>query len=48
MVIQPVFYSAESFRDGLCLVTTEESIGYINRDGDFVWQGPYVEYGVTF
>jgi len=46
MVIEPVFYSAESFRDGLCLVTTKDSIGYINRLGEFVWQGPYVEYGV--
>jgi hypothetical protein len=48
MIIQPAFYSAESFRDGLCLVTTENSIGYINKVGEFVWQGPYVEYGVTF
>jgi len=46
MVIQPKFYSAESFRNGLSLVTTEDSIGYINRLGEFVWQGPYVEYGV--
>lgn len=46
MVIPPMFYSAESFRDGLSLVTTEDSIGYINQLGDFVWQGPYVDYGV--
>jgi hypothetical protein len=45
-VIEPAFYSAESFHDGLCLVTTEDSISYINRLGEFVWQGPYVEYGV--
>jgi hypothetical protein len=47
MIIQPTFFSAESFRDGLCLVTTQDSIGYINRSGEFVWQGPYVEYGVV-
>jgi hypothetical protein len=46
MVIPPTFYSAESFRDGLSLVTTEDSIGYINKLGAFVWQGPFVEYGV--
>lgn len=45
MAIEPAFYNAESFRDGLSLVTTENSIGYINRNGEFVWQGPYVEYG---
>jgi hypothetical protein len=45
MVIEPMFYRSESFRDGLCLVTTEDSIGYINRSGEFVWKGPYVEYG---
>lgn len=46
MVIQPTFFSAESFRDGLCLVTTQGSIGYIDKTGGFLWQGPYVEYGV--
>jgi hypothetical protein len=48
IVIRPTFSSAESFQDGLCLVTTEKSIGYINKSGDFVWQGPFVEYGVVF
>jgi len=32
----------------MSLVTTEKSIGYINRTGEFVWQGPFVEYGVLF
>jgi hypothetical protein len=45
MVIKPLFFSAESFHDGLSLVTTEDLIGYINRLGEFVWQGPYVDYG---
>jgi hypothetical protein len=45
MVLRPAFYSAQSFQDGLSLVTTEDSIGYINKLGEFVWQGPYVEYG---
>jgi hypothetical protein len=48
MLIQPVFYNVGSFREGLCLVTTEDSIGDINRVGKFVWQGPYVEYSVAF
>jgi hypothetical protein len=47
IVIEPTFHSAESFHDGLSLVTTEDSIGYINRLGEFVWQAPYVEYGVV-
>ncbi len=46
MVIPPAFRSAQNFQDGLSLVTTEDSIGYINRLGEFVWQGPFVEYGV--
>lgn len=48
MVIPPKFYTAGSFRAGLSLVTTEDSIGYINRRAEFVWQGPSVEYGVVF
>jgi hypothetical protein len=47
MVIEPLFYSAGSFQDGLCLVETEDSIGYINKQGEYVWKGPYVEYGVV-
>jgi hypothetical protein len=47
MVIEPKFYSAHSFRAGLCLVETEDSIGYVNKLGEFVWEGPYVEYGVV-
>jgi hypothetical protein len=46
MLIAPQFHSAESFCCGLSLVTTEDSIGYVNRSGRFVWQGPYVDYGV--
>ena len=34
--LQPAFHSAESFQDDLCLVTTEDSIGYINKLGEFV------------
>lgn len=44
MVIEPRFYSAESFYNGLSLVTTQDSIGYIDKHGEFVWQGPFVEY----
>jgi hypothetical protein len=44
--IQPAFYTAERFINGLSLVTTKDSIGYINRSGEYVWRGLYVDYGV--
>lgn len=47
MVIAVKFRGGNSFENGLCLVETEDSIGYINKMGEFVWQGPYVEYGVV-
>jgi hypothetical protein len=47
MVIDPVFSRVHAFRDGLSLVTTKDLIGYINRLGEFVWQGQYVEYGTV-
>ncbi len=46
MVIEPKFCTAQSFCNGLSLVTTQDSIGYIDKRGEFVWQGPFVEYGV--
>ncbi|MGB6193357.1 MAG: WG repeat-containing protein [Terracidiphilus sp.] len=48
MVIPPQFYSASGFVNGLSLVSTDDSIGYVNRSGEFVWQGPFVDYGVGF
>ena len=48
IVIQPKLDKADSFRYGLCLVTTKDSIGYIDKSGNFIWQGPYVDYGVVF
>ena len=42
-VIPPRFGETGRFRSGLCLVTTEQEIGYINKSGEFVWKGPYVE-----
>lgn len=47
MAIPPKFYRADSFRNGLCLVTVKDSICYIDRSGQFVWQGPFVDYGVV-
>lgn len=47
MAIKPQFYSADSFYDGLSLVSTEESLGYINRSGEYVWRGPFVDYGLV-
>lgn len=48
IAIEPKFSTAESFRGGLSLVTTEDTIGYINKSGVFVWEGPFVDYGVLF
>lgn len=43
-VIKPQFTQAGRFQAGLCRVSTEDSIGYINRHGDFIWQGEYVDH----
>ena len=43
MLITPQFAWASSFRNGLCLVSNSDSIGYITKDGEFVWQGDYVQ-----
>jgi hypothetical protein len=48
LVIPPQFCSATGFDSGLSFVSTDDSIGYINKSGEFVWRGPYVEYGVVF
>jgi hypothetical protein len=47
MVIEPRFFNTHSFQAGLCLVQTEKTIGYINKKGEYVWEGPYVEYGIV-
>lgn len=44
-VIQPRFFSAGSFQLGRCLVITERDIGYITREGDFIWKSGWVEIG---
>ena len=43
VVIKPKFWGGSRFRNGLCFVWTETSLGYINREGEFVWHGEYVE-----
>ncbi|MFP5235255.1 MAG: WG repeat-containing protein [Acidobacteriota bacterium] len=48
MVIPPRFYSATDFVNGLSLVSLDDSIGYINKSGEFVWQGAFVDYAVVF
>jgi len=48
LAIPPQFFSAESFVNGLSLVSTDDSIGYVNKSGEFVWKGPFVDYGVLF
>ena len=48
MVIPPRFSFAARFLGGRCLVITENSIGYIDTNRDFVWDGPYVETDLGF
>ncbi len=42
MVIDPVFHTADSFRNGLASVTIREKkdikFGYIDINGDYVWE----------
>lgn len=40
MLIAVKFRSGNRFENGLCLVETQDSIGYINKMGEFAWQGP--------
>jgi hypothetical protein len=47
MVIEPKFFSTLSFQGRLCLVETEKTIGYINKKGEYIWEGPYVEHGIV-
>jgi|GEM_PF-2571262 hypothetical protein len=47
MLIAPRFFSTQNFQGGICLVQTEKTIGYINKNGAYIWEGPYVEYGIV-
>ena len=44
-LIKPQFTQAGRLQAGLCRVATEDWIGYINRRGELVWQGEYVDHG---
>jgi hypothetical protein len=39
---------ASDFHDGLALVQTSRELGYINRNGEFVWKAPYVQIEFAF
>ncbi|HEY6388314.1 MAG TPA: WG repeat-containing protein [Candidatus Acidoferrum sp.] len=43
-LVEPRFLYALPPRSGLCFVETEETIGYVNATGEFVWEAPFVEY----
>jgi hypothetical protein len=43
-LVEPKFLNALEPRNGLCFVESEETIGYVNGKGEFVWEGPFVEY----
>ena len=44
-MIPPRLLAAGTFRDGLCLVETEKEIAYIDRGGNSIWSGSWVEIG---
>jgi hypothetical protein len=46
-LIEPRFFSTQAFEGGVCLVQTEKTIGYINKSGEYIWEGPYVEFGMV-
>ena len=46
--IPPRFTGAGRFRGGVCLVTTDEDVGYIDTKGEFIWRGPFVETPLGF
>ncbi|MGH9627242.1 MAG: WG repeat-containing protein [Bryobacteraceae bacterium] len=46
--IPPGFTATGRFRGGVCLVTTNDEIGYINTTGEFVWKGPFVDSPLGF
>ncbi|MEX2299442.1 MAG: WG repeat-containing protein [Bryobacterales bacterium] len=45
LAIPARYESTRPFCSGLAAVTTESSIGYINHEGAFVWEGPWVQTG---
>ena len=42
-VIEPTFTMVRAFRKGLSLVETQDTLGYIDQQGNYVWQGPWTE-----
>jgi hypothetical protein len=37
------YLTADLFQNGRCLVSTLETIAYIDQHGEVVWKGPYVD-----
>jgi hypothetical protein len=37
-LVEPTFKQAYNFRSGLALVVDEETVGYINRKGEYIWR----------
>lgn len=42
-LIEPTFKQSYNFRGGLALVVDEQTIGYINRQGEYTWRVPLEE-----
>jgi hypothetical protein len=42
---QPRFFGVGRFQHGLALVETEKELAYIDKAGDVVWSGGYVDIG---
>ena len=42
-LLEPRFKQAYHFRGELALVVDEETVGYINKQGEFIWRVPIEE-----
>lgn len=38
------YLTSDVFLNGLCRVSTLETVAYIDHEGSTVWQGPYVDW----
>jgi hypothetical protein len=43
LVIPAKFRTVDRFEQGLSLVETDDEIGYVNRQGQFIWRSPWVD-----
>jgi hypothetical protein len=41
------FSAPRVFREDSASSRPKKQLGYINKKGEYVWEGPYVEYGIV-